>query len=1107
MTIRPAAGLYLPVALAVAAFVAAPAVSTQQPGTAAPAPPGERAAAPQAAPIPSDPIALLTWRSIGPPRGGRSIAATGVKSRPKEAYFGAVGGGLWKTVDAGENWMPVTDGQLGSSSVGAVAVSESNPDLVFIGMGESCIRGNIMPGDGVYKSTDAGKTWTHVGFSGSDAISRIRIHPTRPDVVFVASFGKYGVESEERGVFKSVDGGKTWRKTLFRDARTGAVDIAIDRRNPDVIYAALWEAYRIEYQMSSGGPGSGLFKSTDGGETWTEMTRNPGLPAGVIGRIGVDVSGADSNRVYALVENAAGGLFASDDAGTTWKLINEDRRVRQRAFYYTHVHADPNSKDTVYLLNTAAFRSVDGGKTLTAIGGGTHGDHHDLWIDPEDSKHLVLGNDGGGAVSATAGQNWSAQDFPTAQFYHVATTKHVPYHVCGAQQDGATVCLPSDTGLGGGRGNQAVAPYGAGGSEPGYIAPDPKDPDVFFAGGNNGTFMTRLNRRTGELREVNPYPRMFSGEPASALVERWQWTYPIVFSPVDPNVLYTSSQHVWRTMSGGQSWEKISGDLTRHDPKTMGESGGPITKDMNSPEVYGTLFALGPGKTNVNILWAGSDDGLVHVTRDGGKSWVNVTPKDMPELGRVSQIDASVFEPGGAYIAVKKPLLNDFAPYIFRTRDYGRTWTRIVSGIGSKDYTHVVREDPVRRGLLYAGTERGVYVSYNDGDAWKSLSLNLPVTQISDLVVEVNSLAIATHGRSFYILDDLNVVRQAPEISTSNATAVLFKPADAIRGGPPATLTYLLKSPAESLSLEILDGAGRVVQTIPGRMGGPGRGARGGRGRGDAAAALAGTAPAQPAAPAATPTAQGRGEQAAPAAEEGEQPAGGGRGGPPSAPMAAGLNRVTWNLSYPGPTTFPGMVLWGATTAGPAALPGSYEVRLTVDGVALTQPLRIRKHPLRALSDADLKEQFDLGIRIRDKASEANQAVIQIRSLKQQISERAGKSPDATLKASADRLTKSLSAIEEEIYQVRNQSNQDPLNFPIKINNRIAALLRVVNTGDGKPIANAAPILADLSAELKTQTDRLQEVLVGDVRGFNELLVKLQLAPLEVSGGQAPGGR
>jgi photosystem II stability/assembly factor-like uncharacterized protein len=1069
MIVRRAARFLTPLALVALAVVGAPAVSSRGQAPAQTAPGEQQAPAGNL----NDPASLLSWRSIGPPRGGRSIAVSGVKGRPKEAYFGAVGGGLWKTTDAGENWAPVTDGQIGSSSVGAVAVSESNPDLVYIGMGESCIRGNIMPGDGVYKSTDAGKTWTHVGFRASDAISKIRIHPARPDVVFVASFGKYGVPGDERGVFKTSDGGRTWRRTLFRDDKTGAVDIAIDRRNPDVVYAALWEAYRVEYQMSSGGPGSGLFKSTDGGETWTEITRRPGLPSGVVGKIGIAVSGADSNRLYALVENTSGGLFVSDDAGGTWKLVNDNRNVRQRAFYYTHVAADPANRDTVYLLNVSAYRSADGGKTLTAIGAGTHGDHHDLWIDPDDSKHLVLGNDGGGAVSLASGQNWSPQDFPTAQYYHVVTTKHVPYHVCGAQQDGSTVCLPSDTNLGGrggGRGAQPVAPYGAGGSEPGYIAPDPKDPDVLFAGGNNGTFMTRLNRRTGELREVSPYPRMFSGEPSSALVERWQWTYPIVFSPVDPNVLFTSSQHVWRTTNGGQSWDKISGDLTRHDPKTMGESGGPITKDMNSPEVYGTVFALGPGKTNVNILWAGSDDGLVHVTRDGGKTWTNVTPKDMPELGRVSQIDASTFDPGGAYVAVKKPLLNDFAPYLFRTHDYGRTWTRIVNGIAPDDYTHVVREDPARKGLLYAGTQNGVYVSYNDGDSWKSLSLNLPRTQISDLVVEANSLAIATHGRSFYVLDDLNVVRQAPEASTS-AAPVLFKPAEAVRGGPAATIAYLLRAPAKSLTIEILDGAGRVVQSIPGRAATPP--GRGGRGRGGDAPAAAG-------------------------GEEGEQQGGGRGGAPPSASMAPGLNRVAWNLTYPGPATFPGMVLWGATTAGPAALPGSYEVRLTVDGQSMTQPLRIRKHPQRSVSDSDLREQFDLAMRIRDKVSEANNAVIRIRSLKQQIGDRLSKSSDAGLKASADRLTAGLSAIEEEIYQVRNQSNQDPLNFPIKINNRIASLLRVVNTGDGKPIGNAVPIFADLSAELKTQTDRLQEVLLGDVRAFNEQLQRLQFAPLDM---------
>ena len=673
----------------------------------------------------ADPVLLkfYQWRSIGPDRGGRSIAVAGVKGRPKEAYFGATGGGLWKTVDGGDNWAPVTDGQITSASIGAVDVSETNPDIVFIGTGESCIRGNIMPGDGVYKSVDAGKTWTHVGFRDAQNISKIRIHPTDPNTVFVAAFGQHGVPNDERGIFKSTDGGKTWRRVLFRNNRTPAIDLSIDRTNPRVMYAALWEAYRVEYQMSSGGPGSGLFKSTDGGDTWTEITRNPGLPAGVVGRIGVSVSGADSNRVYALVENENGGLFASDDAGATWRLINDNRNIRQRAFYYTHVIADPKNRDTVYALNVSAYRSTDGGKTLTNVGGGTHGDHHDLWIDPDNPQHLVIGNDGGGAVSMAGGTGWSPQDFPTAQYYHVITTKHIPYHVCGAQQDGSTVCLPNETGGGGGGrgggggggggrgGAPAVTMYSPGGSEPGYVAPDPKDVDVFFAGGNNGSFLVRTNRRTGQSREVHPYPRMFSGEPASALVERVQWTFPIVFSPVDPNVLYTATQHVWKTTNGGQDWTQISKDLTRADPKTLGHSGGPITGDMNGPEVYATVFTLAPSKVDVNVLWTGSDDGRIHVTQNGGKTWADVTPKEMPDFGRVSIIDASAFNAGTAYAAVKKPLLGDHAPYLFRTHDFGKTWTKIVSGLKPNDYTHAIREDHKRRNMLYAGTQHGMYYS------------------------------------------------------------------------------------------------------------------------------------------------------------------------------------------------------------------------------------------------------------------------------------------------------------------------------------------------------------------------------------------------------------
>ena len=1057
--------------------------------------------APAAAPASLDAALLKAyqWRSIGPARAGRSIASSGVKGRPKEAYSGQTGGGLWKTVDGGETWVPVTDGQIHSSSVGAVAVSETSPDLVWIGMGEQCIRGNIQPGDGVYKSTDAGKTWTHMGFKESDAISRIRIHPTNPDIVFVADFGKYSVPSDERGVFKSTDGGKTWRKVLFRDNKTGAVDIAIDPHNPNVMFAALWEAFRVEYSMSSGGPGSGLFKSIDGGEHWTEITRNPGLPTGLDGKIGVAVSGADSNRIYAIVENQNGGLYSSDDAGGIWKLINDGRNIRQRAFYYTHVAADPKNKDIVWALNVGTFWSRDGGKTMVNFAGG---DSHDLWIDPDDTNHIVHSNDSGTAVSFNAQapqRTWSARAYPTAQYYHVISTAHVPYHACGAQQDGSTVCVPSNTNLGGGGrgggggGGRGGTPelYSPGGSEPGYVAPDPKNPDIFYAGGNNGSFLTRLDRRTGNTREVSPYPREFSGEPSSALVERWQWTYPIIFSPADPTVLYTSSQHVWRTKNGGDSWEKISGDLTRHDPKTMHDSGGPITHDMNSPEVYATVFALAPGKKDVNILWAGSDDGLVNVTRDGGKSWTNVTPKEMPDLGRVSIIDASSFDPGAAYVAVKKPLLNDVAPYIFRTHDFGKTWTKIVTGLPPVDYVHSVREDPTRRGLLYAGTEHGFYVSYDDGDHWQPLSLNLPDVQVSDIWVEANSIAIATHGRSFYILDEVGPLRQAgmDTPSAPGGDFHLYKPADAIRGAGGATISYLLRKPAEKMTIEILDGKGQVVQTIQGAVPGAGRGVGGARGaRGAGARGAGGAMP---------PTETGVAE---------DQGGGGGargRGGAPTASMAAGLNRVTWNLDYPGVTQFPGMVFWGATTNGPIALPGTYQVRLTVDGQPQTQPLTIVKHPLRNTPDADLKEQFDLAIKIRDKASEANTAVIQIRRIKDDVKDRLAKSPDRELKIAADRLTTTLSAVEQDLYQVKNQSGQDPLNFPIRTNNRLASLLGMTLRGEGKPTANIYPIFEDLKKELKAETDRFDKSLGTDLTLFNRVAQQMGLEPVA---GKSPGG-
>jgi photosystem II stability/assembly factor-like uncharacterized protein len=1002
-------------------------------------------------------LAGYQWRNLGPDRGGRSIAVSGVLGRPDEAYFGAVGGGLWKTTDGGENWMPVTDFLITSASIGAVAVSETDPDLVFIGTGETCIRGNIMPGDGVYRSRDGGETWQHVGFRESDGISKIRIHPTNPDIIFVASFGKYSAPSEERGVFKSTDGGDTWRRVLYRDDLTGAIDIAIDRNDPAVIYASLWEAYRKEYTMSSGGPGSGLFKSADGGETWTELTRNPGMPqAGVVGRIGLAVSSANSNRVYALFEHDNGGLFRSDDAGATWELINEERAIRQRAFYYTHVFADHQDENVVYLQNTSLFRSTDGGVTTEVINNGTHGDFHDFWIDPDDPAHLVVGNDGGGAVSFDTGESWTDQDFSTAQFYHAVTTAHIPFHVCGSQQDNSTLCLPSDWNVrrrGGGRrgaggsateGSMEVA-YQVGGGEPGYIAPDPKDLDVFYSGTNNGRYIDKFNRRLGISREVNPYPWFYSGEPAKDMVERWQWTFPIIFSPIDPNVLYTSSNRLWRTTDGGATWSALSGDLTRADPSTLGHSGGPITGDMNGPEVYATIFSVGPGKVDIDVIWTGSDDGLVHVTRDGGATWTNVTPPDMPDFGRVSQIDASAFAAGRAYVSVRRPLLDDFSPYIWKTSDYGQTWTKIVNGIRGDAYVHAVREDPNRAGMLYAATQHGVYISYDDGANWQELNPGFPDLPVVDLIVEANELVIASHGRGFWVLDNVEPLRQATP-NTTTEDVILFDPPVAYRSANGATLSWWFAVEPEDALLEILDARGEIVRTI----------------------------------------------EPADTTQERDRWSG------PTIPTDAGVNVFQWDLRTDPAATFPGMILWGARTMAPVVPPGRYTVRLTADGKTETTQVEVQRNPwITDVTDADLMAQYEFGLRIRDKVDEANSAVIAIRRAKAQLEERLEQTDDARLKQAAERLVANASAVEGNVYQVRNRSNQDPLNFPIRVNNRLANLLSMSEHGDGRPGNNMEEIFQIMVDELRGYTDRLDEVWATDLSAVNRELQRLGLEPVD----------
>jgi photosystem II stability/assembly factor-like uncharacterized protein len=973
----------------------------------------------------------MSWRNIGPDRGGRSLGIAGSSKRRQEYYFGAVGGGLWKTTDGGLNWKPVTDGQMTCSSVGAVGVSESNPDVVYIGTGETEFRGNIMQGNGVYKTTDAGKTWKNIGLKNTQSISRVRVHPTNPDIVYVSAFGHAFGSNEDRGVFKTIDGGKTWKKVLYINDHAGAEDLVIDSRNPDIIYASIWQVYRTPYKMWADSGKSALYKSEDAGETWKELTKNHGMPKGPLGKIGVTVSPVNSNRVWAIVEAKDGGLYRSDDGGISWRIVNNERKLRQRAFYYSRIVADPKDSNTIYGLNVNFYKSTDGGVTFKTLIKPPHGDNHDLWIDPEDPMRMASSNDGGGTVSVNGGISWTDEDFPTAQLYHIIATNDFPYQVAGAQQDNSTIVVPAEdykyktVNINSTKPGIGFA-YSVGGGESGYIAQDPKNPDIFYAG-SQGALLTRFNRATGELRDVEVYPRFFSGEEAKVLPERWQWTFPIVFSPVDPKRLYTCSQHVWMTTNEGQSWEKISPDLTYADTLTLGVSGGVITRDMNGPEIYATVFALAPSYQDVNIIWAGSDDGLVHITKDAGKTWENITPADMPKNTRVSIIEASHFNAGTAYVAAKRYQMDDRAPYIWKTNDFGKHWKKIINGIRADDYVHSIREDISRQGLLYAGTEHGIWVSYNAGENWQSLQLNLPDVQVSDIAVTEKDIVIGTHGRSVYVLDNVSPVRENnPEIAQSGV--YLFKPYYAVRNVQKAVIQYYLEKDTTNLKLEMLDKQGKIIQTFIGEK---------------------------------TPLKK---DSTVEEDDEDKKPA------PPT--MKIGLNRFEWNLRYPAASSFKGMILWGADKSnGPLALPGIYQVRLTVANKTVTQTFEIKTDPIiKDITQADMEEQFKLAMQIREETSKANEAVIKIRALKEKIAKESAFEKN-------EKLVSQLTEIEEYLYQVKNQSSQDPLNFPIKLNNRLAALERIVETGQSKPTDASYKVFEELKQDLATQLTKLDFIL------------------------------
>ena len=766
----------------------------------------------------------LRWRNIGPFRGGRSLGVAGHPDQPLTYYFGATGGGVWKTIDGGANWSQISDSTFTSSSVGAVAVAPSDPNVVYVGMGEADIRSNISNGDGVYKSTDGGKTWKHMGLNKADAIGTIQIHPQNADVAYVAALGNPFAPNKERGVFRTTDGGKSWKLILAKNDSTGAADVKMDPSNPSVLYASMWQAYRNSYTMNSGGPGCGLFKSTDGGDTWTNLSQKPGMPKGMLGKIGIAVSPANSNRLYAMIENAKGGLYRSDDAGDSWQLINDDKNLWQRPWYYMMLGADPKDENGLIVLNVNAQKSYDGGKTFQRIGV-HHGDTHDVWWNPKNPMNFIIADDGGAEVTYNGGATFSDIDIPTAQFYHVAVDNDFPYNIYGAQQDNSSVRIASRTT------DYSIGPkawYSVAGGESGYITPDPLNPLVTFGGSYDG-LITRYDKATDQNQIINVYPEYFMGSPSSARKYRFQWTYPIVFSPHDPKTLYITSQYLHRSTDAGHSWQDISPDLTRNDPKTQGDVGGSITKDNTGAETFPTVFTFAESPMERGLFWAGSDDGLMHISRDAGKTWQNITPPAsmLPEMAIVSIVHPSEHAAGKAYLAAKRYMSGDRTPYLFKTTDYGKTWTSITTGIPADEHCHVVREDPNKAGLLYAGTERGVWVSFNDGSSWEKLNMNLPITPVRDLQIHKREkdLVVATHGQSFWIMDDITPLHEVMDMAQAGKSPPamhLFKPRHAYRmdggagnprrGGAPTdegenaqngviTRYYLKNKPAKELRL------------------------------------------------------------------------------------------------------------------------------------------------------------------------------------------------------------------------------------------------------------------------------------------------------------------
>ncbi|MGE0589221.1 MAG: glycosyl hydrolase [Cyclobacteriaceae bacterium] len=984
----------------------------------------------------------MKWRELGPFRGGRSVTATGVVGDPNTYYFGGVGGGVWKSTDAGQTWFNITDNYFGGT-IGAVAVSESDPNIIYVGEGEQGVRSNVSSGWGVWKSMDAGKTWKHIGLRDSKHIGRIRIHPKNPDLVYVAAMGNLWKPNDMRGVYRSKDGGVTWERVLYINDKAGVVDLTFDPNNARVLYASTWNISRNGYRMDSGGPASKLWKSTDGGDTWDELTDNPGMPKGTNGIIGVTVSPKNSNRVWAIIENLDGGVFRSDDAGATWTKVNQDRALRQRAWYYSRIYADTQNEDKVWVMNVSYGVSKDGGKTFE-LKNAPHGDHHDLWIDPNNNQRMIIADDGGAQVSNDGGENWTTyHNQPTAQIYRVTTDNHFPYRIYGAQQDNTSLRI-NHRSTGGSITQSDWVALAIG--ESAHLAPDPLNNNQIYGSDYKG-YMTMQDLETGQERSTNVWPVLPAGSGAEVMKYRFNWNYPIGFSPHDPKILYAGSNHLHVTYNGGFSWETISPDLTRNDPETIRSSGGPITQDNTGAEYYANIFVITESPYTKDEIWTGSDDGLIHVTVDGGKTWSNVTPPMAPKNNMMNSIDVNPFIKGGAYVVGTSYKFGDNTPYIYKTNDYGKTWTVITRGIPAEEYVRVVRADPKRRGLLYAGTEKGMWVSFDDGASWAKFQLNLPPVPIHDLTIKNDNLVAATHGRGFWMIDDLTPLHQlSKEIEAKKS--YLFQPMPSYRmaGGPSfwgidrrlegenhpggVIMYYYLSEfkDGDDVKIEVMESDGKVIQTFASGQLKP----------------------------------------------------------------ALGGNRFVWDMRYPGYKTFPGLVFYSARNVGPKAVPGKYKARLTASGQTTEQEFEILKDPRLKTTTEEFQEQFDFLMKVRDKVSEAHQGILDIRKIKSDLGYVRTKVEDKpennNLLEQIKKFESDLTVIENNIHQTKNQSVQDPLNYGIKLNNRLAFLIYEQGQGDFPPTKQAEEVRVELSREIDNELSKLGSLIENNVNAINEMI-------------------